>query len=269
MTMGLAGCGKMGRALVLGALESGAIKASNLLLFDINAEATAALAQETGGKASSSLEELIGASNCLLLCTKPADVSSVLKQVPGIRPQQDDFLILSIAAGVTLSAMEGLVGNHAHVIRVMPNTPALVGAGASAFASGEGVSEADVALTLSLLGAVGEVVQVKESLMDAVTGLSGSGPAYVYLFIEALTEAGVKQGLPRDEAAALAVQTVLGAAEMVRSTGEHPAILRDMVTSPGGTTIAGLAAMERAGFRVACDAAVEAATRRSQELGRA
>ena len=257
----------MGRALVLGALKSGALNAADLLLYDISSEAAAALAEESGGRTCSSLDELISGSKALLLATKPGTVATVLQHVPKNRPEQDDFLVLSIAAGITLGAMEDVVGNHAHVIRVMPNTPALVGAGAAAFATGEGVTDADIEFTRSLLGAVGEAVEVGESLMDAVTGLSGSGPAYVYLFIESLTDAGVKQGLPREQAAILAVQTVLGAAEMVRTTGEHPAVLRDMVTSPGGTTIAGLAAMEGAGFRAACDAAVEAATRRAQELG--
>jgi pyrroline-5-carboxylate reductase len=257
----------MGRALVLGALKSNAISPSKLLLYDINADAATALAAETGGRTCASLDELVAASSALLLCTKPNDVPGVLQHVPGNRPQQDDFLVLSIAAGITIAAMQAVVGNHAHVIRIMPNTPALVGAGAAAFAPGESVTPADRELARSLLGSVGQVIEVKESLMDAVTGLSGSGPAYVYTFIEALSDAGVKQGLTPDQARALATQTVLGAAEMVRSTGEHPAILREMVTSPGGTTIAGLAALEAAGFRHACNAAVEAATRRAKELG--
>jgi pyrroline-5-carboxylate reductase len=154
------------------------------------------------------------------------------------------------------------------VIRAMPNTPALVGMGAAAYCLGSTATRDDAATAARLLGAVGLAVEVPERLMDAVTGLSGSGPAYVYLVIEALADGGVRSGLPRADALKLAAQTVLGAASMVMETGEHPAVLKDMVTSPGGTTIAGLAELERHGLRAALIDAVTAATRRAAELGK-
>lgn len=257
----------MGRALALGAIEAGAVASRDLLAFDIHPEAVRALTEETGARGAESLAELVTQSQVLLLCTKPHDVATVLGEVARQRSPGDDLLVLSIAAGVTLGAMEHQVAGCARVIRAMPNTPALIGKGAAAFSLGTSATRDDAGLAAGFLGAVGEVTEVKESLLDAVTGLSGSGPAYVYLFIEALTDAGVRNGLSREQAGALATQTVAGAAAMVRETKEHPAVLRDMVTSPGGTTIAGLTAMEAAGFRHACHEAVDAATRRSRELG--
>lgn len=164
--------------------------------------------------------------------------------------------------------MRGWLPGDSRVVRAMPNTPALIGAGISALASDSGAGAEDLERAGVVLGAVGDVVRVPERLLDAVTGLSGSGPAYVYLFIEALCEAGIREGLPASVARDLAVQTVVGAASMVRETGEHPALLRERVTSPGGTTAAGLAALEQGGLRAALLAAVEAATARSRELAR-
>ena len=200
----------------------------------------------------------------MFLAVKPQNMPAVFSEVGGkIAP---DKLIVSIAAGITLSRLcEGLKTNR--VVRVMPNTPALIGKGASAFRSGPAATAADGQLVGQLLGAVGQAFQVDEKLLDAVTGLSGSGPAFVYVMIEALADGGVRMGLPRDVAMALAAHTVRGSAEMVMTTGEHPAVLKDKVASPGGTTIAGLAALEERGLRGALIAAVEAATRRSQELG--
>jgi len=178
-----------------------------------------------------------------------------------------DHLLVSIAAGVTLSALEGSLGGEAKVIRVMPNTPALVGASASAFALGSNATRDDAELASKLLGSVGEAFEVKEGLLDAVTGLSGSGPAYVYQFIEALSDGGVAAGLPRDIATRLAAQTVLGGAKMVLETGQHPGPLKDMVTSPGGTTIAGVHELEKGGVRAAVMNAVRVATDRARQLG--
>jgi pyrroline-5-carboxylate reductase len=175
--------------------------------------------------------------------------------------------VLSIAAGVTLARLEQALGGEVPVVRAMPNTPALIGAGAAAIAPGSRAGEGDLAWAESILSAVGVVVRVPEELLDAVTGLSGSGPAYVFLVAEALIEAGVLAGLPREVSATLANQTLLGAARLLTETGEGPEALRAMVTSPGGTTVAGLRALEQAGMRAAFLDAVLAATKRSEELG--
>jgi pyrroline-5-carboxylate reductase len=177
-------------------------------------------------------------------------------------------LVISIAAGVTLAALEGAVSENFRIIRAMPNTPALVGHGAAGYCLGTRATPADAATAQALLGAVGLAIQVPERLMDAVTGLSGSGPAYIYLVIEALADGGVRAGIPRVDALRLAAQTVLGSAAMVLETGEHPAVLKDMVTSPGGTTIAGLATLERHGVRSALIEAVTVAAERAAELGK-
>jgi len=202
----------------------------------------------------------------ILLATKPNDIESALKEVAAGADGQPR-LILSIAAGVTLTTLRDASPEAFRLIRVMPNTPALVGKGAAAFCRGASATDADAETARTLLGAVGLAVEVPERLMDAVTGLSGSGPAYVYLMIEALADGGVKAGLARADAVKIAAQTVLGAAAMVLETGLHPAVLKDMVTSPGGTTIAGLAELERHGVRAALIDAVSTATRRATELG--
>jgi pyrroline-5-carboxylate reductase len=176
-------------------------------------------------------------------------------------------LIISIVAGVSLEVLEGSLPNS-RVIRVMPNTPTLVGAGMAALAPGSGVTPDDLTLALDMFGSVGQAVVVEERLMDAVTGLSGSGPAFVAVFIEALADGGVKMGLPRPLALTLAIQTVRGTARLCHQEQLHPAVLKDLVTSPGGTTIAGLHALESSGFRGAVMDAVTAAAARSKELGK-
>lgn len=269
MKLGLIGCGRMGRALAVGAIDAGAVPASDLVAYDLVPEAVRELASQREIVVAPSLQDVITGCNVLLLCTKPGDVPGVLREIAAAGIDAHDLLIISIAAGVTVQTIEHHAAGHARVIRAMPNTPALVGQGASGFTPGSGATREDAQIARNLLGAVGSVVEIKESLMDAVTGLSGSGPAYVYTLIEALADGGVHNGLPREHALELATQTVLGAATIVQSTGQHPAILRDMVTSPGGTTMAGLATLEAHGFRSACIEAVTAATERSRELGQA
>ena len=265
-TIGFIGAGQMARALARGFCASSLLKPDKIVAHDPVAEAGRAFAAEVAGsRLAVTNVEVCQQADVLILATKPQTVPAVLAELSGkVSPQK---LVISIAAGVTLGKLcDGLKTQR--VVRVMSNTPALVGQGASAYALGPGATTDDGQLVSQLLGAVGKAFAVDEKLLDAVTGLSGSGPAFVYVMIEALSDGGVRMGLPRDVAAALAAQTVLGSAQMVLTTGEHPAALKDQVASPGGTTIAGLAALETHGLRAALIAAVEAATRRSQELGR-
>ncbi|MDE0569515.1 MAG: pyrroline-5-carboxylate reductase, partial [Verrucomicrobiales bacterium] len=186
----------------------------------------------------------------------------------GLNSLTQSKLFISIAAGLQLMDLEESLGESARVIRVMPNTPALVGKGASAFSRGTKANDEDTNFVINILGSVGKVLEVPEKQIDAITGLSGSGPAYIYTVIEALADGGVLVGLPEDQALLLAAQTVSGAAEMILQTGEHPASLRDQVASPGGTTVAGLAALESGKLRATLIDAVRAATLRSKELGK-
>jgi pyrroline-5-carboxylate reductase len=265
MILGFIGSGKMATALARGVAGSGAFAPRDLLVTDVVPAASTKLAELTGGTAVASNRELARAASALLLCVKPADALPALEQ---LRAELAGKLVISIVAGLSTKSLQNAAGAAARVVRVMPNTPALVQAGAAAYALGESASEDDAALVETIFRAVGFVCRVKEELLDAVTGLSGSGPAFVYLLIEALADGGVLMGLPRDLSLKLAAQTVAGAARMVLESGAHPAALRDQVTSPGGTTIAGLEALEANGARAALLAAVRAATERSRELGR-
>jgi pyrroline-5-carboxylate reductase len=232
---------------------------------DPSAAARDSFVRQTRARIAASNLEVVKFARVLILAVKPDQVSAVLGE---IRPElKTQHLLISIAAGVPLSRLESSLGSGAHLIRVMPNTPALVGASASAFALSKSVTPAEAALSQKLLSSVGLALQLKESLLDAVTGLSGSGPAYVYLAIEALSDGGVAAGLPRDVALKLATQTVLGSARMVLETGLHPAALKDMVASPGGTTIEGLHELEKGHFRATLMNAVRAAAEKSKRLG--
>lgn len=267
MNLGVIGCGKMGTALVQGAIHAGVVSAAEVIGTDLIAAAARNFADLTGAKTTTDIGEVLRASDVILLCTKPQDIHAALAD---FKPEASSGkLLISIAAGVRLADIESKAPGSVRVIRTMPNTPALVGKGAAAYCLGSRCLDGDEAVVVSLLDAVGLAVQVPEKLMDAVTGLSGSGPAYVYLMIEALADGGVMAGLSRAEAIKLAAQTVSGAAEMVLRTGEHPAKLKDMVTSPGGTTIAGLSVLEGRNVRSALIDAVMAASARSAELGRA
>lgn len=256
----------MGSALTLGAIKKGVFESHQVLAYDPVPETIAALGD--GISAAGSLEEAIQGSNILLLCVKPYQVSEILAKIPKLIESPEKLLVISIAAGVKIETMERSCNYEARIVRTMPNTPALVGEGAAAFTLGKNATGADADFTAKLLGSIGIVYEVKESLLDTVTGLSGSGPAYVYTFIEALADGALLEGLPRDQALALATQTVLGAARMVANSGEHPSVLRDRVTSPGGTTIAGLAALEEGAFRSSAINAVKAATEKARDLGR-
>jgi pyrroline-5-carboxylate reductase len=265
-TIGFIGSGQMARALAQGFVSAGLTSGPQIVHCDPVEAAAAQFTQHVAGaRQMPTNADLVAQSNVIFLAVKPQNMQAVLGEAAGkVTP---DKLVVSVAAGVTLARLcEGLKTNR--VVRVMPNTPALIGKGASAFALGPAATAADGLLVSQLLGAVGQAFQVDEKLLDAVTGLSGSGPAFVYVMIEALADGGVRMGLPRDIALALAAQTVRGAAEMVITTGEHPAALKDKVASPAGTTIAGLAALEERGLRGALISAVEAASKRSAELGK-
>ncbi len=265
-TLAILGAGMMGGALARGLVHAGAMPSASLHLFDTHMAKAAALAADLGPgavAADSALSAIAGA-DVILIAVKPPMVAGVLSEIaPALLPRQ---LLVSIAAGVRLATMEALLPDNTPVVRTMPNTPCLVGCGATALSRGAAATEEHLALARSLFASVGLSVEVPERLLDAVTGLSGSGPAYVYLMIEALADGGVKEGLTRDTARLLAAQTVMGAAQMVLSSDQHPAQLKDNVTTPGGTTINALHVLERAGLRTALIDAVGAAAERSREL---
>ncbi|MBL9114435.1 MAG: pyrroline-5-carboxylate reductase [Verrucomicrobiaceae bacterium] len=257
----LLGCGKMGSALVNGIARSLG-KGVAFWFYDVHPASAEALSSL--GTVSDSAAAAVTNADVVILAVKPGDMRALCQSLASLG---GDRLYLSIAAGLKLVDLQSWLGGNQRVIRVMPNTPALVGMGASAFSRGERATENDAALARQLLGAVGTADEVAEKLLDAVTGLSGSGPAYGYTIIEALADGGVLMGLPRATAVRLAAQTMLGAAEMVLKTGKHTGSLRDEVTSPGGTTAAGLEALELGGLRAALLQAVRSATERAIELG--
>jgi pyrroline-5-carboxylate reductase len=265
--LGFLGTGKMATALAQGWLTAKLVTPERVLASDPLPQAREAFQAVTGLKAMADNRQVVANSDVLVLAVKPQSMRTLLGEIRAtVTPAR--HLVVSIAAGVALKQLADGLGADRRLVRVMPNTPCLVGASASGYAAGETATADDVALVDRLFNAVGKAFRLPESLLDAVTGLSGSGPAFVYVIIEALSDGGVRVGLPRDVASALAAQTVLGAAKMVLETELHPGFLKDMVTSPGGTTIAGLHALERGGLRAALMDAVEAATRRSVELGK-
>jgi len=261
---GFIGSGKMATALVKGMLRAGLAPVEALCASDPLREAREQLAADTGVAVFDANRSVAERSDVLVLAVKPQHMRQALDELRSAL--KSNHLIVSVAAGVTIASILERVGEDQRVVRVMPNTPALIGEGASAYALGPRVGPEDEAVVSAFLGSVGVAVRVAESLLDAVTGLSGSGPAFVYLIIEALSDGGVRAGLPREVATLLAAQTVAGAARMVCETGMHPGVLKDQVASPGGTTIAGLHALERGCVRGALIDAVEAATKRSGEL---
>ena len=263
--IGFLGAGKMATALAQGFVRAELVSPHEITAADPFDAARKRFTTEVGTKTTASNLEVAQAAEILFLATKPDQVATALAEISGAFTKK--HLLISIAAGITLAKLEAALPAGARVIRVMPNTPALVGAGASGFALGRNATAADGELAQKLLSAVGIALPVKESLLDAVTGLSGSGPAYVYQFIEALSDGGVAAGLPRDIATKLAAQTVLGGAKMVLETGIHPGALKDQVTSPGGTTIEGLHELEKGKLRATVISAVRAATEKSRKLG--
>jgi len=264
LRVGFIGAGQMATALGKGLTAAKVLPASAVIAADPVAATLERFVGETGGKAAANNAEVVHNADVVFLAVKPQQMLAVLTD---IAPHcESRHLVVSVAAGITLATLDAQLAPSRRVIRVMPNTPCLIGRGASGFSLGLHATKADAAVVEQLLSTVGIAMEVPEKLLDAVTGLSGSGPAYVYLMIEALSDGGVRAGLPRDLATKLAAQTVLGSAEMVLSTGQHPGALKDAVTSPGGTTIAGLHALEQNGVRGALMDAVLAATERAREL---
>lgn len=265
LTIGFLGAGKMATALAKGFIRAKLVTPKQMIASDPVSAAATAFAKEIGARTTGSNSEVAQFADVLILAVKPDQVAGVLADIR--EHFCEKHLMISIAAGIPIAKMEAGLGGNARVIRVMPNTPALVGASASAYALGKFARAEDGELAQKLFSAVGIAFSLREYLLDAVTGLSGSGPAYVYLFIEGLSDGGVAAGLPRDVATKLAAQTVLGAAKMVLDTGYHPGALKDMVTSPGGTTIEGLHELEKGKLRATAISAVRAATEKSRKLG--
>jgi pyrroline-5-carboxylate reductase len=265
LRVGFLGAGRMATALARGWQTAGLVRAADIRASDPLSDARQTFSDQTGCTVGSSNLEVVAACDLLVLAVKPQSMAGLLTE---IRSAVRSALVVSIAAGISLRQLQAGLGEAVRLVRVMPNTPCLVGASASAYSPGLTATADDVALVDCLMNAVGKAYRVAETLLDAVTGLSGSGPAYVYVIIEALADGGVRAGLPRDVAQALAAQTVFGSAKMVLETGTHPAVLKDMVASPGGTTIVGLQALERGGMRAALIDAVESAARRATELGK-
>lgn len=263
--LGFLGGGKMATALIQGLLRAGLATPERVTASDVVPPAREALHRETGIVVHDRNVPVVEVSDVLIVAVKPQNVREVLEDIRDhLRARH---LVISVAAGITLVQLLAHLHTGARVIRVMPNTPCLVGASASAYCLGSAATPEDRVVVERMLNAVGVAMPLPEKLFDAVTGLSGSGPAFVAVMIEALSDGGVRMGLPRDVASALAAQTVLGTAKMVLDAKLHPALLKDMVASPAGTTIAGLHAMEHGGVRAALIDAVEAATRRATELG--
>lgn len=265
--IGFIGAGHMATALAQGFLRAGLTTSTKLSASDPSESARTQFAQATGAHVVADNTAVAAQVDVLFLAVKPQQMSSIAGELAG--KISSKTLVVSIAAGVRLSRLAGWLGEAVRMVRVMPNTPCLIGEGACGYCLGERATQADGDLVGKLLDAVGIAWKVDEKMLDAVTGLSGSGPAFVYVIIEALSDAGVRMGLPRNIAASLAAQTVRGGVDMVLCTGEHPAVLKDRVASPGGTTIAGLQAIESGALRATLIAAVEAATKRSIELGAA
>lgn len=260
------GGGKMGEVIAGGILGNLPVPHSSVTVTDVLKERLDFLKGKYQVNVTPDNRAAVKDADIVILAVKPQSMGEVLAGIKDLFDMKK--LVISIAAGIPISFIEKTLGKKLRIIRVMPNTPALVGAGAAALAPGEGASAEDMAAATSIFESIGITVSVKEDLIDAVTGLSGSGPAYFFIIVDSLAKGGVLMGLPRDIAFKLAAQTMLGSAKLALESGKHAMELRDMVTSPGGTTIAGIKALEEGGLRAALMMAVEAATLRSKELGK-
>jgi pyrroline-5-carboxylate reductase len=265
LRVALIGGGNMGDALVRGLLKARTLTTDQVVVTDRRAERLEHFTKTYAVEATHSNTGAVANADVVILAVKPQILDRVLQEIAKSLPA--GALVISIAAGVTIEAIAAHLRPGARIVRTMPNTCAIVDEAATAIVPGEHATEADVARVHTVFDSIGKSFEVEENQLDAVTGLSGSGPAYVFMIIEALADAGVKVGLPRYHAQALAAQTVLGSAKLLLESGEHPGVLKDMVTSPGGTAIAGLHTLEEGGLRTTLINAVIAATERSRELG--
>lgn len=263
--VGVVGGGQMGEALIRGIIRAELQSPENILVTEPDNDRCQYLHETYGVKIAAGEQQLADNADIIILAVKPQIIETVLKAYREVVSER--HLIISIAAGISIGSIEQQLGAATRIIRVMPNTPALVLAGATAFSPNGSATGADVESSRRIFSAIGTCIEVEEKLLDAVTGLSGSGPGYVFAFIEAMIDGGVLAGLPRPVAEKLVLQTVYGSAKLAMETGESPAVLRGKVTSPGGTTITGLQVLEESGMRGAVMTAVEAATERSKELG--
>jgi len=262
--LAILGLGKMGSILMQAFRKQNVVHAENIFATVQHPERAANLAAKYGIKVTTDNRAAVADADIVLLCVKPQVLGDVVQEIAG--GVRDNQLIISIAASVPTSYVEKRLPEGIPVIRAMPNTPSMVGAGMTAFCCGVAVKHADLEVVQTLFGTVGQVVRVDEKHMDAVTGLSASGPAYIYMIMESLAEGGVKMGLPRDIATQLAAQTVLGSAKMVLETGDHPALLKDAVATPAGCTVDGILELEEGGLRVTLIKAVVKASQRAKEL---
>ncbi len=263
-SIGVIGTGKMGTALIKGLLKEKLVKPDQIIAYDISNEYLMALVEETNINAALNNQQVVEQSNIVFICVKPQVFETTLQKLQTAFTR--DHLVISIAAGVPLATIERLTGN-ARCIRIMPNMPFQIGEGAAGYSLGTRNDNRDSEIVEIVFGSLGKVFHFPEYLLDAVTGLSGTGPAYVFVFIEALADGGVLAGLPRREALILSAQTVMGAAKLLLEQNVHPGVLKDAIMSPGGTTASALQLMEARGFRSILIDAVEAATKKSQYLG--
>ena len=266
--IGMIGTGNMGQALIDGLIRSGAAQAANIICSDASERQLEAIREKYDVQTTTDNIAVVKAADIVIYAIKPQIMSAVLKETADFLDMSK--LIISIAAGVPMAAIESLLDKDLRLIRVMPNVAVAVREGATAVAAGGKATEEDIRLAMAIFDSVGKTIFLKENyLMDAITGLSGSGPAYIFMIVDALADAGVKMGLSRKDAQVLASQTLLGSAKLLLETKSHPGELKDSVTSPGGTAIAGLHTLEKGGLRTTLINAVEAATNRSKELGEA
>jgi pyrroline-5-carboxylate reductase len=264
-TVGFIGTGNMGEALIHGLLHGHLCRPEQIICSDVRPERLKAIREASGVRGTSHNVEVVKQADIIILSVKPQIMKQVIEEITKYLDLSK--LIISIAAGVPLETIESCAQKELKLVRVMPNICVSVREGASAIAAGKHIHKEDLMIAKAIFDSVGKSLFIEENLLDAVTGLSGSGPAYIFLMIDALADAGVKVGLSRSDSLILASQTVLGAAKMLIETGEHPGKLKDMVTSPGGTAIAGLHTLEEGGVRTTLINAVEVATQRSKALG--